>query len=137
MAKAIGWQIVCDNGPSLRCVHSASSATLFMRVMKRLKICIVLCLYNHPGSPDNSWSYLSTKENTECADCMRGEHADDGEGHREFPVQSVSQNCPREDKNVSIPKTTNVMNIKQVMCILYLCHGEGYTSQLLDSISEY
>lgn len=139
-----GSQIGRDSGHSLTLVHCASSATVFIGVMKRLKTCIILCLYDHPGSPDNSRSDFSTKENAECADCVRGEHANDGEGHREFPVQSVSQNCPGEDKkNVSILETPNVKhkqqlnNIKLEMHVLYLCHGEGYTSQSLDSIGEH
>lgn len=74
--------------------------------MKNLKMCTISCLYDHPGSPDNSWSDFSTKENAEYADCVRGEHADDGEGHREFPVQSVSQNCPREDKKHKYARNT-------------------------------
>lgn len=60
------------------------------------KYCV--CVYDQPGSPDDSRSDFSTKEYAECADSVRGEHADDGEGHREFPVQRVTQNCPEEDK---------------------------------------
>lgn len=66
--------------------HCASLGTVFMGVMKRLKTCTIVCFYDHTDSPDHSWSDFSTKENAECADCVRGEHADDGEGHREFPV---------------------------------------------------
>lgn len=71
-----------------------------MGVMKSKNVClsVVICVYDHPDSPDHSRSDFSTKEYTQCADSMRGEHADDGEGHREFPVQSVSQNCREEDK---------------------------------------
>lgn len=81
---------VNDSGHSLKYAHCASSAIVFMGVMKRLKTCIILCLYDHTDSPDHSRSDFSTKENAECADCVRGEHANDGEGHRELPVQTVS-----------------------------------------------
>lgn len=53
----------------------------------------MLCVHDPPGSPDDGRSDLSTKENAERADSVRREHANDGEGHREFPVQGVSQNC--------------------------------------------
>lgn len=45
------------------------------------------------STPDDSRSDFSTKEYAEGADGVRREHANDGEGHRELPVQSVSQNC--------------------------------------------
>lgn len=64
--------------------------------MKRPKTSTSSRLYGQPGSPDNGWSDLSAEENAECADCVRGEHADDGEGHGELPVQGVSQNWPAE-----------------------------------------
>lgn len=48
------------------------------------------------SSPDDSRSDFSAEENAEDADGVRGEHADDGEGHREFPVQGVAQNCREE-----------------------------------------
>lgn len=69
------------SGCSLKLSHCASSAIIFMAVMKRLSKCTILSVYDPPGSPDNSWSDFSTKKNAECADCMRGEHADDREGH--------------------------------------------------------
>lgn len=56
------------------------------------------CVYDYAGSPDDSRSDFSTKENAECADSMRREHPNYGEGHREFPVKSVSQNCSKERK---------------------------------------
>lgn len=67
---------------------------------KKAPLSVVLCVYDHPGSPDDSRGDFRTKEYAECADCVRGEHADDGKGHREFPVQAVSQNCPEEDKKM-------------------------------------
>ena len=54
-----------------------------------------MCGYDHQGSPDDRRSDFSTEEYAEGADCMRREHADDGEGHRELPVQRVSQNYRR------------------------------------------
>lgn len=59
---------------------------------------VVFHVYDRPGSPDDSRSNFSTKEYAECADCMRGEHADDGESHREFPVQGIAQNWREEEK---------------------------------------
>lgn len=59
-----------------------------------------MCICDCAGLPDDSRSDFSTEENAERADGVRREHADDGEGHREFPVQSVSQDCPTESKDV-------------------------------------
>lgn len=51
----------------------------------------------HPqGSPDDGRGDFSTEEDAERADGVRGEHADDGERHRELPVQGVSQDCAQE-----------------------------------------
>ena len=43
------------------------------------------------SSPDDRGRDFGTEENAERADGVRREHADDGEGHRELPVQCVSQ----------------------------------------------
>ena len=50
------------------------------------------------GVPDDSRCDLSTEENAEGADRRGGEHSDDGECHREFPVQSVSQYYTEKEK---------------------------------------
>lgn len=101
-------------------------------VMKRLETCTSSRLYGHPGSPDNGRSDFSAEENAERADCVRGEHADDGEGHWEFPVQSVSQNW-EEGKHVRSPEKHS-KNIRSTVHTVYLCHAEGCTSQSLHSV---
>lgn len=44
------------------------------------------------ASPDDGRGDFRAEEDAERADCMGGEHADDGERHGELPVQGVPQN---------------------------------------------
>ena len=54
------------------------------------------------SSPDHSGSDLSTEEDAQVADCMGGEHADDGKGDGEVLIQRTWAICRQSRRHVAI-----------------------------------